>query len=163
MKIGFLMIPACFLAATFAVAQDAPSGALSLKTVVQKMVQVVEETGETRTELVPAEVAVPGDEIVYTTTFTNVGDEPADNVLITNPIPAEMRYAAGSAFGPGADIEYSADGGVNYSDAASLLVSDAGGQQRVASVDDYTHIRWQLTEPLAPGAQGIARFRAVVR
>ena len=145
-------------------AQEAPrGGALELKTVVEKLVEVEDVSGSTRTELVSADIAVPGDKVVYTVTFTNVGDAPAENVLITNPIPQEMRYADGSAFGPGAEIEYSIDGGQNYADPQGLLVAEASGRERLASADDYTHIRWQLTDPLPPGAQGMARFRATVR
>lgn len=170
MKLSYSLLAITFVIAGPALAQEGDnqsgvpeSGALTLRTVVQKVVEVTEPTGESRTELVPVETAVPGDEVVYTVTFTNIGSEPADNVLITNPIPAEIRYEAGTAFGPGSAIEYSADGGHSYADPQSVLVSDENGDQRLASADEYTHIRWQLMSSLEPGAQGFARFRGVVR
>ena len=161
-SIAFLLMASM---TSVALAQDAPAraGALRLQTVVEKLQQVEDENGEVRSELVPVEVAVPGDEVVYTVHFTNVGDDAAENILITNPIPAEMQYQADSAFGPGTQIQYSADGGESYAQPSAILVPDDQGRERLASAADYTHIRWMLTSPLDPGAQGFARFRAVVR
>jgi uncharacterized repeat protein (TIGR01451 family) len=116
-----------------------------------------------KTDLVPVQTAIPGDEVVYTVTFTNVGDGAADNIQITNPIPTQMRYVQGSAFGPGTVVVYSTDGGATYAQAEQLKVVDENGNERQASADDYTHIRWALNAPLAAGDQGFARFRAVVR
>jgi len=165
--LGKTLIPLLALAALTAVhAQDAPAGqrgALRLQTVVEKVLEVEDAEGRVRTELVPVEVAVPGDEVVYTVRYTNVGEAPAEHVLITNPIPPQMRYKADSAFGPGTDIVYSTDGGLSYASAAELHVVGSDGRERLASADDYTHIRWLLTTPVDPGAQGFARFRAIVR
>lgn len=140
-----------------------PSGALVLQTVVEKVRKVEDGQGQTRTELVPMDIAVSGDEVVYTVRYTNVGDRPAEHVLITNPIPPDVRYEADSAFGPGTKIVYSADGGVSYAAPENLMVSNGDGTERHASPDEYTHIRWLLGAPIDPGAQGFARFRAVVR
>jgi uncharacterized repeat protein (TIGR01451 family) len=165
MRSSYIFAVLATLVSSLVLAQGGPpsGGALSLKTVVQKIVEREDASGEVSTELVPVDVAVPGDEVVYTVTFTNVGGESAENVLITNPIPEQMRYEPGTAFGPGAAIEYSADGGLNYAQPNELRVSSNNGSQRIASADEYTHIRWELNTPLEPGAQGIARFRAVVR
>ena len=142
---------------------QAGSGALDLKTVVEKVVEVKAPDGTTKTELVPAAVAVPGDQVVYTVTFKNVGNQSADNIRITNPIPAEMQYVADTASGPGSDVLYSVDGGKTYGRAAELFVTESDGRKRPAGPADYTHIRWVLKAPLAAGAQGFARFRATVR
>ena len=38
-----------------------------------------------------------------------------------------------------------------------------GGQApRRAAVEDYTHVRWRLRAPLAPGATALLRFRATL-
>jgi uncharacterized repeat protein (TIGR01451 family) len=153
-------------AASSALAQqqgDAPRGGLELKTVVEKVVEVKEADGTTRTELMPVAAAVPGDEVVYTVSFTNVSGTAADNVRITNPIPAEMRYVADTAFGPGSRVLYSVDGGATYGFPQELSVAAADGTRRAAQAADYTHIRWILQSPLEAGAQGFARFRAVLR
>ena len=87
---------------------------------MQKLQEHLDENGDRTTDLVAVDTAVPGDEVVYTVTFTNVGVEAAENILITNPIPAQMRYVSGTAFGPGSDVEYSADGGTTWGRPAAL-------------------------------------------
>jgi uncharacterized repeat protein (TIGR01451 family) len=139
------------------------NGSLELKTVVEKVVESIDENGKVVTALVPVDLAVPGDQVVYTMTFKNVGERGADDILITNPIPAALRYVDGTAFGPGTAIVYSADGGHNYGRPDEVLVPDSDGELHAATAEDYTHIRWMLTSTLDAGAQGFARFRAVVR
>jgi uncharacterized repeat protein (TIGR01451 family) len=138
-------------------------GNLELTTIVEKIVVTQQKDGAAKTELVPIDVAQPGDEVVYTVTFKNVSGQPADDVRITNPIPPELRYVASSAFGPGSEVLYSVDGGRTYGKSGELTVAAADGSRRSASPDDYTHIRWVLKAPLDAGAKGFARFRAVAR
>jgi uncharacterized repeat protein (TIGR01451 family) len=142
---------------------NAAGGNLELSTVVEKVVEVKQGDGATKTDLVPVDVALPGDEVVYTVSFENVGKQAADNIRITNPIPSEMRYLANSAFGPGSDVLYSVDGGLTYGSPKELTVKADDGSARVADAADYTHIRWLMKAPLDAGAKGFARFRAVVR
>jgi uncharacterized repeat protein (TIGR01451 family) len=142
---------------------DAVQGTLELSIVVEKVVETDQGDGATKTDLVPVEVALPGDEVVYTVTFSNVSTQPADNVRITNPIPSEMRYLANTAFGPGSNVLYSVDGGLTYGAPKELAVTADDGSRRAADASDYTHIRWVLNAPLDAGAKGFARFRAVVR
>lgn len=150
------LIVAIFLAAA-AGAQE--QGHLNVRTVVQKEEVVVNDAGETERHLVPADTVVPGDDVVYTITFTNISDESAENVVITNPIADSLTYIAGSAFGPGTVIEFSVDGGQTFGSADELVVGVDGGQ-RPAGADDFTHVRWTLETDLEAGAQGMARFRA---
>jgi uncharacterized repeat protein (TIGR01451 family) len=146
------------------VAQEPQQGALEVQTLVQKIVETVDATtGETTTELVPVDTALPGDEVVYTVTFKNLGASTADNIQITNPIPQQMRYVEGTAFGPGTSVVYSIDGGASYAAANQLRITQADGEERPAEPADYTHIRWALNAPLEAGEHSFARFRAVVR
>lgn len=151
-------------AAVGAQAQNDPTlGPLELSTVIEKIVEVQQPDGATKSELIPVDVALPGDEVVYTVSFTNVSKQPADDIRITNPIPSEMRYLASSAFGPGSEVLYSVDGGFSYGAPKELKVKADDGSQRAADAADYTHIRWVLKAPLDAGAKGFARFRAIVR
>lgn len=134
-------------------------GRLNVQTQVHKEEVVVDDNGERRTQLVPASEVVPGDEVIYTITYTNISDETAENVVVTNPIPPDLTYVDGSAFGPGSRIEFSVDGGSTYMTAEQLTVTE-DGVTRAALPADYTHIRWSMANDLAAGAQGIARFRA---
>ena len=144
-------------AAAVASAQD--TNHLSIQTVVQKEEVTIDEAGNRQTRLVDASTVVPGDEVVYTVSFSNVGDEPAENVVITNPLPEQLSYIEGSAFGPGAEVQFSVDGGVHFAGPGDLSVSE-NGSERPANGDDFTHIRWVVSNVIEPGARGMAQFRA---
>ena len=60
---------------------------VQITTVVQKVEVSTDDAGATQRELVEATTVVPGDSVVYTITFENVGDQAAENVRITNPVP----------------------------------------------------------------------------
>jgi uncharacterized repeat protein (TIGR01451 family) len=134
-------------------------GHLNVRTVVQKEEVTVTDNGETERKLVPADTVVPGDDVVYTITFTNVSGEIADNIVITNPISENLTYVEGSAFGPGTVIEFSVDDGQSFAAPDELMVGANGGQ-RPAAAEDFTHVRWTMQNDLQSGAQGMARFKA---
>lgn len=136
-------------------------GTVDVRTVVQKEEFTVNEDGETVRKLVDADVVVPGETVFYTITFRNVGEAPADNVVITNPIADTLVYVDGSAFGPGTDIRFSVDGGKTFAPAAELRVVEDGVERR-ASASDYTHVRWVMNNDLEAGAQAVARFAAIL-
>ena len=147
------------LIAATALAQE--QGHLSVQTVVQKEQATIDEAGERQVSLVPAETVVPGERVVYTITFTNISSDAADNVVITNPIAASLTYIDGSAFGPGTEILFSIDNGQTFAQREALTVVEEGAV-RAASAEDFTHIRWVMQQELAAGAQGTARFAAVL-
>ncbi len=156
-----ITVALAMLAVSFgAVAAD---GGLSVTTVAQKEVAAVDDNGQPTTRLEPVTTVVPGDEVIYTITYSNRGQQPADRVVITDPVPAEMRYVQGSAFGPGTQIAFSADGGQTWGTADTLFVIEPDGTSRPAVADDYTHIRWTMRSSLKPGGRGYARFRAELR
>lgn len=144
-------------------ALSAQQGSLELKTTAEKQETVIDADGKRTTRLVPVATAVPGDEIVYTVTFSNISEEPAENVRVTNPIPAQMAFIAGTAFGPGADVSFSIDGGETFATPEELTVTDPDLGPRLAAADEYTHVRWTLKTSLDAGAQGFARYRAKLR
>jgi len=145
------------LMAVSAVAQ----GHLNVQTTVQKEETFVNEAGESEKRLVTADIVVPGDRVFYTITFTNTSDESADKVVVTNPIAEGLVYVNGSAFGPGTDITFSVDDGENYAAAGDVTVTE-NGESRPAEAKDFTHIRWVMRSDLAAGAQGTARFAAIL-
>lgn len=119
--------------------------------------------GQRTKEWLPATEIQQGQVVYYTVKIRNPGTTAAHNVVITKAIPANTRYLADSAAAPGANIAFSVDGGMTFAPARELLVRNAGGAQRAAPPASYTHIRWQLRYPLAPGAIAYARFRTVFR
>ena len=145
-----------FLSGT-AAAQD--DNTLEVITTVQKVVTVVADDGQVTTEYVDADTVIPGERVQYTILFRNVGTQPAENVVITNPISESLVYVTGSALQDGLTVEFSVDGGQSFAAADALRVSN-NGSDRPATNSDYTHVRWVMQTALAVGDQGFASFAA---
>ena len=159
-KMDLLTGAMLMLFATVAVAQD--QGCILLKTVAEIEQVTTDERGEQSTQLVPVEKIVPGNEIVYTVSATNICDQAAEHVVIDNPVPEHMNYIANSAIGPGTEVTFSVDGGFNFGKPDALKVASADGGERKAEPVEYTNIRWVMRNPLKPGDVAFARFRAVL-
>ncbi len=114
-------------------------------------------------ELLPAAEIREGQVVYYTLKIRNPSQRAAHNVVVTKPVPANTRYVADSAAAPGALLSFSVDGGITFASARQLVLKDERGLLRPAPPERYTHIRWQMRYPLAPGAVAYARFRAVFR
>ena len=142
-----------------ALAQE--GGHLTVTTIVQKEITIQKDDGSSEVQLVEAQSVVPGETVVYTITFRNTGAEPAENVVITNPIAEALTYVAGSAKGDGLAVEFSADGGKTFGPASELRIVD-GDVERPATTLDYTHVRWVMQTELAVGGEGQASFAAVL-
>ena len=155
-----LLLGALAVGAT-ASAQTAARGCVELKTVGEVEQTYVDAAGKPATRLVPAAKVVPGDEVIWTITASNICAAPAADVAISNPIPEHMSYVGDTAFGPGATIEFSLDGR-SFAAPATLLITAADGSRRVARADEYSHVRWVLGHPMGPSETLIVRYRAKV-
>lgn len=113
-----------------------------------------------RARFVPATVVAQGEVVYYTVRIRNVSTEYARGVTVTQRIPSNTVYVAGSASAPNAEVTFSIDGGQTFAREQDLRVVDGDGVLRPAPMEQYTHIRWRLRNPLAPGAVALARFRA---
>jgi uncharacterized repeat protein (TIGR01451 family) len=114
-------------------------------------------------ELVPADRVVPGDEVFYTLEIRNTGSRPVASPTVDFAVPEHMRYVANSAVGAGAEVSYSIDGGHLFERPENLMAAAGGGEPRVASAVEYTHIRWRFKHSLKSKATALARFRAIVK
>jgi len=157
--IGVIAILACSFGSQ-AFAQSPPKGCVALKSTAEVEQEVVDDKGVKTKQLVPVQKVVPGKEVVWTITASNICKQPSENVTINNPVPEHMSYVAGSAFGAGSVISYSLDGST-FGAPDELTVTE-NGAKRKARADEYRHIRWVFKSPLQPGASAIARFRAVL-
>jgi uncharacterized repeat protein (TIGR01451 family) len=135
---------------------------LELRNEVFQEVDVTDADGKTHRERVPAAKVVPGSEVIYVITYRNTGAQPATDVVITNPIPAELAYQPQLGPGPSAAPDVSVDAGKSFGALASLSVKDADGKSRAAQGSDVTHVRWELRTPVKPGEQGSVSYRAVL-
>ncbi|XOV89367.1 MAG: hypothetical protein ACFHX7_05620 [Pseudomonadota bacterium] len=127
---------------------------------------VVEENGQEVTRWVEAEEIEPGQKLRYTVRYVNMGDEPATEVRIENPIPDLTVYLSDSASGTGSTIVFSADGGQTYSPPEEVTyevtVFGGGTDRRKASPERFTNIRW-LIEEIPPGETGEVSFVVLVQ
>jgi uncharacterized repeat protein (TIGR01451 family) len=160
-KVLILTTTALLLATTIAWAAPKIEIALTAEVEVKAMVD-----GKEVITRVPAAEAEPGEIIYYTLTYRNSGDQAATEVKLNDPIPKETQYLTGSAFGVGAKITFSADGGVTYQEPTlvTFKITNADGTTSVksASPDQYTDIRWTVGT-IPAGSSGTVGFAAVVR
>ena len=152
---------AAALLLTTLTATAADKACVELKTSAATEQEVVEQGQKVR-RLAPAGKVVPGDEVVWTITATNVCKTATDNVVIANPVPEQMTYDTGSATATGADVAYSLDG-KEFKGASDLSIRAADGTARAARADEYRAIRWTYKNSFAPGASAFVRYRAIVK
>lgn len=113
----------------------------------------------------PRTAVLPNDVLRYTLTFTNSTERPVRNVELRDPIPAGVRFVAGSArvSRPDARLEFSVDGGRTWSASPTESVTvDGKATTRPVSADRFTHVRWLVTSAVAPRATVTAEFDARV-
>jgi len=135
---------------------------VSLITEAFKIVPVQQADGSVVEEWQTPEKVVPGDKVGYRISYSNTGKEAVEGVVINNPVPAETIYIANSATGANSTITYSVDGGQNFGKANELTVT-AQGATRAAKAEDYSHIRWMLTQPVEAGASGKVEFKVRIK
>lgn len=153
--------------APFAAAQDngaaAKGGCIELKSIAQIEESYTDANGQPAVRLVAATKVVPGTQVIWALTATNVCKQPADKVYIDNPVPEHMRYLPQSAVGTGAEVSYSLDGKRFGAPETLTVAADDGKGVRAARPDEYTHIRFSFRNPIGPGQLAGASFRAAVR
>ncbi len=166
MRIVNLLLTTTLLAllSSFSFNVHAAEGAIKLTSIAQVEIEVTDKKGNKTLKRSTVTKAVPGTEVIYTTTFKNVINKPVDkNFVIDNPIPNDSEYKGGSAFGPDCEILFSVDGGKQFGHAEELKIKDADGKERTALAKEYTHIRWIYKKELAAGKSGEVGFRAAIK
>ncbi len=108
-------------------------------------------------EWLPAISVKEGQTLYYTVRAHNPGTQPMKDVVVLQPIPPATEYLRDSASAPGADIEFSIDGGNTFT-----TFDTAGGARKLNSAA-ITHVRWRLNYPLAQGATVLLRFAVIFR
>jgi|SaaInlV_100m_DNA_5_1039725.scaffolds.fasta_scaffold21328_2 uncharacterized repeat protein (TIGR01451 family) len=141
----------------FAVAQE--QGPIVFSNIAQKEVVVIDENGEESIELASVEIVLPGDTVLYTSTFTNQGEEAVSNIVVDNPVPENTQYLGFSARGESTEVVFSVDGGATFAGAAELTITGDNGEQRTALPEEYTNIRWIYAPELAPGQSSSVSFK----
>ncbi|MGV1682988.1 hypothetical protein [Sphingopyxis sp. NJF-3] len=115
--------------------------------------------GKQRILLEEPKVVVPGDKLVFVLNYRNAGARAADRFVITNPLPAAVRFADAGDTQPLVSV----DGGRAWGRLADLTITLADGTRRAAQPADVTHIRWAFQKPIPAGASGKLMFRGIVK
>jgi uncharacterized repeat protein (TIGR01451 family) len=110
----------------------------------------------------PATSVMPGDTLRYSLTFANREARALANIVFNNPVPAGVVVIPTPATA-GLRVEYSIDGGFTYAERPMVVVDEDGRRvSRPAEPESYTHIRWTVTDSIAPGTSVTARYDARV-
>ncbi len=136
------------------------SGPLETEIVTERLEAVEDETGRRTWRFEPADRLTSGDEVQFTIRVRNPGKEPVTDVVVTKSMPVGLHYIGGSAVGPASVVQVSADGGTSFGPPGEVKLSAPGRPTRRAQPAEYSHLRWVLSRPLAPGATALLRFRA---
>ena len=136
---------------------SATAGAVVLKGDV-KIETIVVDKGVEKTVLATPKIVVPGNRLLFSTSYRNESATPVQNFVVTNPVPAGIAVAAPDA----ASLTVSVDGGKTWGKLAALVVKDTKGAARPAQAGDVTHVRWTLAT-IAPGAAGAVAYHAIVK
>ncbi|MDB4951102.1 MAG: conserved repeat domain protein [Gemmatimonadetes bacterium] len=154
-----LALAALMTAAAPAVAQRAPQGNPLTITATNTTAAAGAARGTRRAD----DRVRGGDVIRYRLAFTNPGAAPVRHVVMADPVPAGLRFVAGSttASRPDALVEYSVDGGKTFSaHPMETVVVDGRPVTRPAAAERYTHVRWTVEGAVAPHATVTAEFDA---
>jgi uncharacterized repeat protein (TIGR01451 family) len=135
-------------------AASAATDAVTLETQVQRILEEPGPTGRVERRYEDVALVLPGDRLRYVVRYENTSEEAtveADTLVITTPVPPDLRYLPGSAEGRNAVVTVSTNGERFASERAP-----AAGDAPVR------HLRWRVGRPIAPGDGGMVSFEAVL-
>jgi uncharacterized repeat protein (TIGR01451 family) len=159
MKQGVIMKFLIAMLALLAPASAFAANEVALQSAVFVEKAVADSDGRTKLVLEPPRVVVPGDRLVFVLSYHNNGHAPANDFMVTNPLPGSVAYQGTTD--PSAQV--SVDGGRSWGTLATLKLHDHDGTLRSARPEDVTHVRWAMKRAIPAGAQGKLSFSGVVR
>lgn len=161
--LAVLLVLAAAVPAARAQSGEKPDLVLTLS--AQKEAAVKGPDGKSTMEWREVKTGNPGDVIRYTISYRNGGKSEAKDAKIVDPVPKGTTYIPGSAAGEGAEITFSLDGKTFQAPPQlkyRVRQPDGTEAELQASPDMYTHIRWKLPKPVAPGGTGAVSFKVKV-
>lgn len=115
----------------------------------------------------PAAEVAPGQVVEYRLTYKNISEKPLSGISVTGPIPNSTTYMAKTAAAAAqADFVVSIDGGKNYeAEPVKRVVTDEKGKkvEKIIPPSEYSHVRWNLKQPLKAGESQIFSYRSIVK
>jgi uncharacterized repeat protein (TIGR01451 family) len=155
-----IVFKACSAAFVLITATPALSAPIEISNAVFQEVETRGPDGAMKRTLAPAVTVTPGDEVVYVLTIRNTGASPAEQLVITNPLPQHVAFVAAAA---GSTAPKVSVGGERFGALSDLSVVTADGRSRPAQAGDVTHIRWDLAAPLAPNSEQQVSYRGQLK
>src|SRR5512140_3514237 len=131
------------------------SGALEATIIAEILREYEGADGKTVRSWEPATRLNAGDEVYYTIRVRNPGKQPVTGIVVTKRLPFGVHYKRGSAVGPACEVQFSIDGGTRFAPLERLGAGTDGRTMRKVQETEYTHVRWILSRPLAPGATAL--------
>jgi len=137
-----------------AIAQRLTRPEVTLEMGVEKQVTIVDANGQSKTEwqkLEGSASVMPGDVLRYVVASSNGGEIAAENLVINQPIPAQMTYVIGSEKGnTAAEATYSIDNGLTFvaEPMVEVKLPDGTVEMQPAPAEAYTHVKWNFSESL---------------
>ena len=156
---NILMLKTILLAATWNCALAQEQGIIKLSMLAHEEVVIINDKGEKELKREEVVTVIPGDHIIYTIIYENIGEEPADNIVINAAVAENMQYISNTAGGDDTEILFSIDGGKIFDKPENLKVTDENGDERPALAKDYTNAHWLINKTLPPGAKGEVFYR----
>ncbi|MCD6380333.1 DUF11 domain-containing protein [bacterium] len=116
---------------------------------------------------VPADKVVPNDVVEYTLRYRNTGEASASGVELVGPVPPGTVYMEKSVSND-RDIAalFSIDGGKSYHSAPVtyfFVNKDGKKEERKATLDMITHIKWKMSEDLEASGIVTTSYRVQVK
>lgn len=142
------------------------SGAANAKDGVQiiSSAWVVKETtvnNEIKKTLEEAKKVFPGDSVVLRNSVVNNSAKPISDIEVVNPIPKNMAFNSVDA-GAGVEVLFSVDG-KKFAKDKELFVTEPSGAKRLASKEEYTHIKWKISSPIKSNESKNVEFTAYIK
>lgn len=135
---------------------------LELKTTVEKEVKVKKD-GKLVVEKIPVQKSGPGDILLFTITYRNMGKGPAVDAQIVDPIPVGVAIITESIEGKDAEVTCSVDNAKSWHKPPIMMqIKKPDGTQSLkpAPAEKYTHVKWVIKKPVMSGQ---VSFKVIVK
>lgn len=150
-------------AAIAAMAMGSTASALTAQQKVFKEIVTETPEGVVTTKRVEADKITPGDRVVYALSYTNDKGQPAEDIVLTMPVPEVIAYIDGTADNENTSIMYSVDGGATFGPRETRQVVGEDGSMRPAKSEEITHVRWTMLRAVAAGETGELSFAGLLK
>ena len=148
-----LIRAAATLAGTLLIGLPAFAQELIVEQQVERVIVIEDEEGGLEMELLPAEEVKPGEQLFYSVTYSNPGETPARDAVLTLPVPAVVSLLEDSAMAEydQASVDFSMDGGATYVPREKLIAESGLDEIQPVSVpmpEEITHMRWTFNREI---------------